>query len=69
MFVGTNTTTVTQLIRRSASLARIGREIAECEVRCVNCHRRRTAGVLGHHRAKYPQGESNPRYQDENLAC
>jgi hypothetical protein len=67
--VGTKTATVTQLIRREASLARIDREIAQCEVRCVNCHRRRTARALGHHRARYPQGELNPRYQIENLAC
>jgi hypothetical protein len=33
---------VTQLARRGASLDRLKREIAECEIRCANCHRRRT---------------------------
>ena len=32
------------------SLARIRAEIAKCEVRCGNCHRRRTAHELGHYR-------------------
>jgi hypothetical protein len=31
------------LARRGASLARLKDEIAKCEIRCANCHRRRTA--------------------------
>jgi cytochrome c553 len=67
--IGTKSAMVMRLVRNEASLAKIDREIAECEVRCANCHRRRTATTLGHHRTKYPQGESNPRYEVENLAC
>jgi hypothetical protein len=33
---------VTQLARRGCSLDRLKREIANCEIRCANCHRRRT---------------------------
>jgi hypothetical protein len=33
---------VTQLARRGCSLNQLKREIAKCEVRCANCHRRRT---------------------------
>ena len=41
--VGPKRATVTQLARDGASLARLRHEIARCEVRCVNCHRRVTA--------------------------
>lgn len=41
--VGTKTSTVMSLAWRQKSLGRIRAEIAECEVRCCNCHRRRTA--------------------------
>jgi hypothetical protein len=41
--VGPKGATVTQLARDGASLARLRKEIARCEVRCVNCHRRVTA--------------------------
>jgi hypothetical protein len=34
---------VTTLLRQSASLEKIQREIEKCDVRCANCHRRRTA--------------------------
>jgi hypothetical protein len=33
---------VTQLARRGCSLDRLKKEIAKCEGRCANCHRRRT---------------------------
>lgn len=38
---------VTVLARNEYSLAMIQREIDQCEIRCGNCHRRRTAAELG----------------------
>lgn len=40
--VGVKRYGVVQLAYREASIASLEREIAECEVRCANCHRRRT---------------------------
>jgi hypothetical protein len=34
---------VSNLMRRNSSLKRIQAEVAKCEVRCANCHRRMTA--------------------------
>ena len=65
------THSVMQLARQEVGLARLSAEIQRCEVRCVNCHRRRTARDTGAFRARaeYPQRESNSRYEVENLAC
>lgn len=41
---------VTKLANRECSLKTIRAEIAKCEVRCANCHRRRTAKEQGHFR-------------------
>jgi hypothetical protein len=38
---------VTELARRGCAIWRLEAEVARCEVRCVNCHRRRTATVAG----------------------
>lgn len=38
------------LVRSGASWERVQREIAKCEVRCANCHRRRTSRNLGCYR-------------------
>jgi hypothetical protein len=69
--VGVKTGSVMQQARREVGLARLSAEIQRCEVRCVNCHRRRTAREAGAFRARaeYPQRESNSRYEVENLAC
>jgi hypothetical protein len=40
--VGTKDANVTDLARRGCALRRLEAEVARCEVRCVNCHRRRT---------------------------
>ena len=69
--VGEKTGSVMQLARREVGIARLSAEIQRCEVRCANCHRRRTARAAGAFRARaeYPQRESNSRYEVENLAC
>ncbi len=48
--IGPKRGSVVKLAWWEHSLASIGREIAECEVRCANCHRRRTCRALGHFR-------------------
>jgi hypothetical protein len=48
--VGIKRAGVVQLAYREHSIASLEREIAECEVRCANCHRRRTAIQQGHFR-------------------
>lgn len=41
---------VMELVMSEASIPRIEAEIAKCEVRCANCHRRKTAKEQGHFR-------------------
>ncbi|MGH3339528.1 MAG: hypothetical protein ACRDPL_11940 [Propionibacteriaceae bacterium] len=48
--IGVKRSGVVQLADRECSLARLEREIAECEVRCANCHRKRTIVDQGHFR-------------------
>jgi hypothetical protein len=50
--VGEKTQGVMQLARREVGLARLAAEMARCEVRCVNCHRRRTSVAGSHFRAQ-----------------
>lgn len=45
---GAKTGTVMRLARNEVSLARLQAEIALCELRCANCHRRRTAQAAGY---------------------
>ncbi len=40
--VGTKSGNVIEMARRGSSLLRLQEEITECEIRCANCHRRRT---------------------------
>jgi hypothetical protein len=42
---------VSRLLQGAASWDVVEAEIAKCEVRCANCHRRRTANIFGHYRA------------------
>jgi hypothetical protein len=44
--VGAKTKAISVLVSGEYSLSRIAAEIAHCEVRCANCHRRRTAASL-----------------------
>ena len=46
--VGTKRGGVLQLARGGSSVGQLQAEIDECEVRCANCHRRRTRKQLGH---------------------
>ena len=44
---GIKTKAVSTMISSGHSLERIKKEIAKCEVRCANCHRRKTAERAG----------------------
>lgn len=61
--IGAKQGTVTELGRRGCSLERLKAEISQCEIRCGNCHRRRTLQRLG---ARAKSKEECPR-QDSNL--
>jgi hypothetical protein len=50
--VGEKTATINQLVRREVGLRRLRAEIDQCEVRCANCHRRKTAIAGGYYRAR-----------------
>jgi hypothetical protein len=41
---------VGRMLSGAASLKRIVEEIGKCEVRCANCHRRKTARELGYYK-------------------
>lgn len=49
---GRKVAAVAVLVNDMASLKRIKKEIAKCEVCCANCHRRRTASSRNHYRAR-----------------
>ena len=48
--IGVKRSGVVQLAGRECSIPNLEREIAECEVRCANCHRRRTIVEQAHYR-------------------
>jgi hypothetical protein len=55
--IGTKRAAVTNLAWSGASLKRVIAEIAQCQVRCANCHRRRTFSTRG----SYRTGAAPPR--------
>jgi len=46
--VGSKAANVTELARSGCRLQRLKDEVSRCEVRCANCHRRRTLGSASH---------------------
>jgi len=52
-----------KLIRHSASLAKIQLEIEKCDVRCANCHRRRTAERAGFWRQAVHGGDASTLWE------
>jgi len=44
---GTKVLEISNLVRRASSWKKIRREMEKCEVRCANCHRRKTARQFG----------------------
>jgi hypothetical protein len=65
--VGAKAANVTEIARRGCSLSRLEAEVAQCEVRCANCHRRRTLGsASGDEEDERAEDEECPR-QDSNL--
>ena len=49
---GTKTMNVSAIIRRLPSWSRVEAEIQKCEIRCANCHRKKSAKKRGDHRYK-----------------
>jgi hypothetical protein len=43
---------VSTMVRNACALARIGEEMSKCDVRCANCHMRRSANQLGWWKSK-----------------
>jgi hypothetical protein len=58
--VGLKRDAVTRLAWYGCSLATIDAEIAKCEIRCANCHRRATARRGGHFRFSVLNSEAPP---------
>lgn len=49
---GSKEASISRMIRGGTSEKRLRAEIAKCEVRCANCHRRKTARERGSYRAE-----------------
>ena len=67
--VGPKTSNVMKLAASEVGLQRLQTEIANCVVRCANCHRRKTKPRLRMRVSEYPQRELNSSFKVENLAC
>ena len=51
---------ISKMIGEGVSLKRLQAEIDKCEVRCANCHRRRTASSLGWYAALEEHRKNQP---------
>ncbi len=51
--LGDKDTTIARLVAAGSSIATIQREIDKCEVRCANCHRKKTSDERGWFRSKH----------------
>ncbi len=49
---GAKKANVSDLVLQRAPLHEIRAEIAKCDVRCANCHRRRTVTLIGGYRLR-----------------
>jgi hypothetical protein len=49
---GPKSADIADLVMHEASLERLKNEIAQCTIRCANCHRRRTSAVGEHFRSR-----------------
>lgn len=58
--IGEKRGTVMTLVHDGCSRATIEKEIAQCEVRCVNCHRKRTSDKAGWLRSRALMSEDPP---------
>ena len=58
---GNKTRDVSWLIGSGCSVRRLVEELANCEVRCANCHRRRTAVAQNWFRVRASVGEQAER--------
>ena len=54
---------ISTMVRRGVAIDELHAEIAKCDVRCANCHRRATAMRVSAYRIDYqrPRGDSNAR--------
>jgi hypothetical protein len=65
--VGAKTGNVLDLARRGCALDRLRAEIAQCEVRCANCHRRRTLRRIDPENEQRRRAKTECPRQDSNL--
>lgn len=63
---GTKVMEISRLIK-NASFARIRAEVEKCDVRCANCHRRKTARDFGYHSWLADEGSCSSAGQSTRL--